>query len=82
MEREKLPTKMVRGMTPGLKILYIGAAILAMFAILLGSYDFFVVAGEERSLISDVLIPLGAFVVIVFLYRRRKADLQGDSPLR
>ena len=68
-------------MTTGLKILYIGAAALALVAILIGSYAYFVAADESRSLVSDVLVPLGAFIVIVILYRRRMADLQGDSPL-
>lgn len=69
-------------MTTGLRILYIGGAILAATAILLGSYDYFVVAAETRSLIADVLVPLGAFIVILFLYSRRKADFEGNSPLR
>lgn len=69
-------------MTTGLRVLYIGGAILAAMAILLGSYDYFVVAAEGSSLIADVLVPLGAFIVIVFLYSRRKADLERDSPLR
>ncbi len=69
-------------MTTGLRILYVGAAVLAVVALLLGSYDYFVTAGESRSLLSDVLVPLGAFIVIVFLYRRRMADLEGGSPLR
>ncbi len=70
-------------MTTGLRILYIGGAILAVCAVLLGSYDYFIVGGENRSLVSDVLVPLGAFIVIVFLYGRRKAGLEGDnSPSR
>lgn len=69
-------------MTTGLRILYVGGAILAAAAVLLGSYDYFVVREDSRGLVSDVLVPLGAFVVIVFLYGRRKADLESDSPLR
>lgn len=69
-------------MTPGLRFLYIGGAILASIALVLGTYDYIVVADESRSFISDIILPLGALVVIVFLYRRRKADLEGDFPLR
>jgi hypothetical protein len=68
-------------MTTGLKVLYIGGAVLAAVALLGGSYDYFVVAREGRSLVGDVIVPLGAFVVILVLYRRRKADLEQGSPL-
>lgn len=69
-------------MTTGLKVLYIGGAVLAAVALIWGSYDYFVAARPGRSLIGDVIVPLGAFVVILFLYRRRKADLEQGSPLR
>lgn len=68
-------------MTTGLKVLYIGGAVLAAVALLWGSYDFFVVEREGRSLVGDVIVPFGAFVVILFLYRRRRADLEQGSPL-
>lgn len=69
-------------MTTSLKVLYIGGAALALVALFIGSYGYFVTAADSRNLVYDVLVPLGAFVVIVLLYRRRQADLQGGSPLR
>ena len=68
-------------MTTGLKILYLGGAVLAAVALVWGSYDYFVGARESRSLLGDVIVPLGALVVILFLYRRRKADLEQGSSL-
>lgn len=67
-------------MTTRLRYLYFGASILAVTAVLMGTYDYLVVAGESRSIVADVLVPLGALIVVVILYRRRKADLEGDSP--
>ena len=67
-------------MTTRLRYLYFGAAILAVTAVFMGTYDYFVVANESRSIVGDVLVPLGALIVIVILYRRRRADLEGDLP--
>lgn len=63
-------------MSIGLKSLYIGASILAVVALIIGSYEYFLQTNEQRSLLVDVLLPLGMLVVVVLLYRRRKGELE------
>lgn len=59
-----------------IKALYIGAAVLAVVSFLLGGYAYFIASAPDASLVVDVIVPLGIFVVLVLLYRRRKADLE------
>jgi hypothetical protein len=59
-----------------LKSLYVGASALAVTALVIGSYDYFLQPNEQRSLLVDVLLPLGMLVVVVLLYRRRKGEFE------
>jgi hypothetical protein len=63
-------------MSIALKSLYIGASVLAVIALIIGSYEYFLQANEQRSLLVDVLLPLGMLVVVVLLYRRRKGEFE------
>lgn len=63
-------------MNVALKILYVGAALLAVVALLLGSYDYFFEREGKGNLLVDVILPLGMLVVVVLLYRRRKRELE------
>lgn len=63
-------------MNIALKVLYVGAAVLAAVALTLGSYDYFSGAQGERNLLVDILLPLGMLIVVLLLYRRRKAELE------
>lgn len=59
-----------------LKIVYAGGIVLAIIAALLGSYDVFVASDPSASLGSDVLLPLGALIIIAALYARRKREME------
>lgn len=63
-------------MPTALKILYGGAALLAVIALVLGSVDYFAASTDERSLLVDIVLPLGMLIVVALLYRRRKSELE------
>lgn len=59
-----------------LKIIYLGAAGLAVIAFLLGFYDYVIAANEEATFGGDVFLPLAVLAVILALYFRRKRDME------
>lgn len=61
-------------MNIALKILYVGAALLAGIAFLLGSYDYLSDTEGQRNVLVDILLPLGMLIVVILLYRRRKRE--------
>ncbi len=66
-------------MTLALKVLYVGASVLALIALVLGFYDYTVAPDDQRNLLFDIVLPLGMLIVIVVLYRRRKGELEGSG---
>ena len=63
-------------MNVALRSVYIGAAVLAAIALIIGTYEHFILADEQRNLVVDILLPLGMFVVVLLLYRRRKGEFE------
>jgi len=59
-----------------LKVVYIGGAVLASVAFLLGFYDYVLVGDDSASFGSDVFLPLAALVIIVSLYLWRKRGME------
>lgn len=60
-----------------LKFVYIGGAVLAVIAFLLGFYDYVIARSETASLGSDIFLPVAVLVIIVALYLRRKREMEG-----
>lgn len=60
-----------------LKLVYIGGAVLACVAFLLGFYEYVIAGEESASFGSDVFLPLAVLVIIVALYLRRKREMEG-----
>lgn len=59
-----------------LKIIYLGAAALAVVAFGLGFFDY-VIAGEaDAHFGSDVFLPVVIFIIIIALYTRRKKEME------
>lgn len=59
-----------------LKAVYIGAAVLAVVAFLLGFYDYVVAGNPAASFGGDVFLPLAVLVIVVLLYLRRKREME------
>ena len=58
-----------------LHAVYIGTAILAGIAFLLGFYDYVIAEKEGATFGADVFLPLAVLVTVVALYVRRKRGM-------
>ncbi|GEM_PF-3876834 len=59
-----------------LKIIYLGAAALALVAFAVGMYEYVIANDPDSHFGSHVFLPFAALVVIVALYGRRKRELE------
>lgn len=62
-----------------LKIIYLGAAGLAVVAFGLGLYEYVIISEQDAHFGSDVFLPLVVLVVVVALYSRRKREMESRS---
>ena len=59
-----------------LKVIYLGAATLALIAFGLGIYEYVIAGEQDAQFGSDVFLPFAVLVVIVALYSRRKREIE------
>lgn len=65
-----------------LKVIYLGAAALAILAFVLGLYEYVIIGAQDAHLASDVFLPVAVLVIVVALYSRRKKEMESKSPRR
>lgn len=62
-----------------LKVIYLGAAALAILAFVLGLYENVIIGAQDAHFGSDVLLPVAVLIIVIALYRRRKRDMESRS---
>ncbi len=62
-----------------LKVIYLGAAALAILAFGLGLYEYVIIGDQDAHLGSDVFLPVAVLVIVVALYSRRKREMESRS---